>query len=421
MSTACGPSPSDPPIRGDGVAGRCGHASRRRWPLYAAPFGQALAIALHITALPLLGLNIEDRPDLVGLIGAAGTATYALACWLLRPVLNRVNPRLSTVASTLTQAALVAAMSQTGSLYTLMALAAAAGLAMCFFWPPLMGWISADVEGRALNRRLGRFNLMWSTGLLAGPFPSAALFELANWLPFAVAAGVLILVALLLLTLAPAPATRRSDTETKQGAPVVPTDAKLVAFRYASWIGLFFGYAVTGMFRFQLPALFRHLQIRDAIFGAVMTVLTGAMALGFILLGRTEIWHYRRGLHAAAQVVIAAVVLSLLWAGQAAEIGLIVGVTGLCLGLLYSCSIFYSATASLGRTSSLMAVHEASLSSGVVFGCLIGGYATQYVSVRATYPICAVLLLVGLVIQQLLYRFTLPTRAGDFAPPDRPT
>jgi len=417
MSSACGPSPSDPPVQGDGVAGRRGHASRPRWPLYAAPFGQALAIALYITAQPLLGLNIEDRPDLVSLIGAAGTATYALACWLLRPVLNRVNPRVSTVISTLSQAALVAAMGQVGSLYTLIILAAGTGLAMSFFWPPLMGWLSSDVEGRALNRRLGRFNLMWSTGLLLGPFPSAALFELANWLPFAVAAGVLILVASLLLALAPTPATRRRNAETKQGAPVVPTDARLAAFRYASWIGLFFGYAITGMFRFQLPALFRHLQIRDAIFGAVMTALTAAMALGFILLGRTEIWHYRRRLHSAVQLVIAAVVLSLLWVGQAGEIGLIVGVTGLCLGLLYSCSIFYSATSSLGRTSSLMAVHEASLSSGVVFGCLIGGYATQYVSVRATYPICAVFLLVGLVIQQLLYRFTPPTRAGDYAPP----
>jgi predicted MFS family arabinose efflux permease len=321
------------------------------------------------------------------------------------------------VASTLTQGALVAAMGRAGSLYALMALAAGTGLAMSFFWPPLMGWLSAGVEGRALNRRLGRFNLMWSTGLLLGPFPSAALFELVNWLPFALAAGILVLVASVLLMLAPAPAVRSGHTETGEGARIAPTDARLTGFRYASWIGLFFGYAITGMFRFQLPALFRHLEIRDAIFGAVMALLTGAMAMGFVFLGRTEIWHYRPRLHGAVQLVMAVVVLSLAWAGQAAEIGLVVVVAGLCLGLIYSCSIFYSVTGSLGRTSSLMAVHEASLSSGVVFGCLIGGYATQYVSIRATYPLCAALLLVGLVIQQFLYRFIPPKRAGDYLPP----
>lgn len=416
MNAARRPSPGEISVGGDGASGRRGHASRRRWPLYAAPFGQALAIALYMTAQPLLGLNIEDRPDLIGLIGAAGTATYALACWLLRPVLNRANPRVTTVASTLTQAVLVAAMSQADSLYTLMALAGATGLAMSFFWPPLMGWLSADVEGRALNRRLGRFNLMWSTGLLLGPFPSGTLFEQADWLPFAVATGVLILVTLLLLTLAPAPVARVGSAKTEHVTDVAPTDARLIGFRYASWIGIFFGYAITGMFRFQLPVLFRHLEIRDALFGAVMTVLTGAMAVGFALLGRTEVWHYRRGLHSAVQLVLAGVVLSLVWAWQVPQIGLIVGAAGLCLGLVYSCSIFYSATGSLGRTSSLMAVHEATLSTGVVFGCVIGGYTTWHVSIRATYPICAALLLVGVVIQQFVYRFNPPRRPGDYPP-----
>ena len=120
MNAARRPCPSETAVGEGGAVGRRGHSSRRRWALYAAPFGQALAIALYMTAQPLLGLNIEDRPDLIGLIGAAGTATYALACWLLRPVLNRANPRVTTVASTLTQAVLVAAMSQADSLYTIL-------------------------------------------------------------------------------------------------------------------------------------------------------------------------------------------------------------------------------------------------------------------------------------------------------------
>ncbi len=373
----------------------------RIWPLLAAAFTQACCVAILATALPFFAQDLGGKGFMVGLIGAAGTGTYALGCALMRPVADRLSPRPIATAGVLIEIIVMVAMAHIRSLAHVLVLFAAQGLAMSLFWPLVMGWICSGAEGQTLNRRLARFNLTWCTALMVGPFIGGALFELGQQLPFYAAAACLVLTVGL-LAMASAPVTERRSAAESKPRSSDETAADSSVFRYTAWVSLFFAYMILGMCRFQLPILARVLHIREAVFGIVMGVLSLAMTVSFVMLGRTDRWHYRRGFHVAAQLLMAATVIALCWTNSATFMTVVVTVAGLCIGLSYTSSIYYSASRAGRRLTSRLAVHEMTLASGVVCGSFLGGLLTQSVHLRAAYPACAVLVLIGLLIQLLI-------------------
>jgi len=373
----------------------------RIWPLLAAAFAQACCVAILATALPFFAQDLGGKGLMVGLIGAAGTGTYAIGCALLRPVADRLSPRPIATVGLLIEVIMILAMAHIRSLRHVLVLFAAQGLAMSLFWPLVMGWLCCGAEGQTLNRRLARFNLAWCTALTVGPFIGGALFELRQQLPFYAAAACLLLtVGLLAMASAPGTAGRTAAESKPRSSDETAADSSV--FRYTAWISLFFAYIVLGMCRFQLPILARVLHIREAVFGIVMGVLSLAMTVSFVLLGRTDGWHYRRGFHVAAQLLMAATVIALCWTNSATFMTVVVTVAGLCIGVSYTSSIFYSASRAGGRLASRLAVHEMTLASGVVCGSFLGGLLTQSVQLRAAYPAGAALVLIGLLIQLLI-------------------
>ena len=89
---------------------------------------------------------------------------------------------------------------------------------------------------------------------------------------------------------------------------------------------------------------------------------------------------------------------------QPGALAVAVSTSGACIGIVYASSIFYSASGSAGRTASRLAIHEITLASGFVCGCLVGGMLTEYVSLRAAYPVCSAMILLGLGLQLLIAR-----------------
>ncbi|MFQ6048001.1 MAG: MFS transporter [Phycisphaerae bacterium] len=237
--------------------------------------------------------------------------------------------------------------------------------------------------------------------MVLGPSVGGALFELGPTLPFYAACGGLLLAACMLAT-APSPQSfSPAGPDSADRGDTISAD-RLANWRLVAWVGLFFAYLAMGMMRYQLPSLARALAVREAVFGIVMTVLSLVMAGTFLLLSRSDRWHFRRALHALAQLALAAIVAGFCWVDSADGMALAVSAAGVCIGLVYASSIFYSASGPPARRTSLLAVHEMTLPAGFVCGSLIGGSLSEYVSLRAAYPACAALILLGLLVQLLM-------------------
>ena len=372
----------------------------RVWPLYAAVFNHALGLGMMMVALPFFSKQLGASATLIGIIGAAMQISYAGGCTLLRSKLDRISPRTLTTLAMGSEALLVLMIAMVGSLPVLLALVAVQGLCMSMFWPAIMGWLSTGVGGQDLNGRLRRFNLSWCGAMIAGPFVGGVLYELAPAIPF-YGAAIAMLLAMGLIRMIRLPLPQHMPTTVDDGRAEDEGDANTCTRRVA-WVGLFFGWMVMGLLRYQLPSLAVAIGMREAVYGAIGTALSASMAVAFVLLGRSDRLHSRTTVQAIGQCVVAAGILALCWVQGAVGMAMAVTVSGVFLGMIYARSIYYSAAGAGSRAASRLAVHEVALSAGFVTGAIGSGLLTQYVHLRSAYPVCAGLVLLGLGMQILL-------------------
>ena len=144
--------------------------------------------AYTIVALGLV-FYLRDRfgagAQVIGLASALFHGLYFIACFALRPVSLRIRPRFSLVISSFSAAGLLALLSAATQVWMVLALYSAVGFVLALFWPPIMGWLSAGVEGQTLNRQISYFNLSWSVGMVIGPLVAGLLAERDVALPLA--------------------------------------------------------------------------------------------------------------------------------------------------------------------------------------------------------------------------------------------
>ena len=138
---------------------------------------------LNLGLIFLMRDSYGATPSLVGWLMSFGTLVYVVGCLFVRPRFSMLRPRYLMLLAT---GGMVVSV---GLLYVLRSVAYAflffglTRLAASFFWPPAMGWLSQDREGKALNRVFSRFNLSWSFGLLISPTLSGLLSERSPTLP----------------------------------------------------------------------------------------------------------------------------------------------------------------------------------------------------------------------------------------------
>jgi predicted MFS family arabinose efflux permease len=75
---------------------------------------------------------------------------------------------------------------------------------------------------------------------------------------------------------------------------------------------------------------------------------------------------------------------------------------GALRALSYNSSLFHGVSGSINRTGR-MAIHEALLAAGLIFGSSLGGVIYQKYSMTAVYYFCGIVVFFGVVIQSGLY------------------
>lgn len=371
--------------------------------LYAVAVGFSMANGLSSVLLPLTAIALGASPSRVGLVGACYMGGYGLMCLLIGPHLDKVKPRNCLLMGNVVYVLIALLMGFTHTVNLIIALTLIYGVLMVLIWPPLMSWVAHGLDGPNLNRRLGRYNISWCSGMIIGPFLGGWLAQYDPRMSFGVLAALhLCLVALTGLT-----RTRQPETARAQQAGSDATNGHVLhpqndLYKLMARIAMVCGFLAVGIVRFQYPVLADSLLISKETFGTVILTFSLANTVAFGVLGKTHYWHYRAWMLWTSQAVLAiSLALSSLIHNPVQMIAIAAAI-GTFVTLTYTSSLYYGVSGQTQRTR-MTAIHELLLSTGTVLGSVVGGYLTEWAGLTATYPICAAIILGGIACQIMVY------------------
>ena len=386
--------------------------STRRWfetPLLIASLLSSVSFgAVLFVALPYLTGDLGGTSWQVGLVGALYPCCYASAMLAGRRILDRFRPRSIAVVGNLLLVLATLAMGAADSVAVLCVASAICGAATSWHWPPVMGLISTGCEGAALNRRLGRFNAAWSTGLVVGPAIGGWLYDIHAVLPFAVGASMHVICAILIWSTR----VERAEQGTSSSYPADddgPQPGQELAnpqtpvYRSMARVALVCSFLVVGVLRNQLPVLAENeLGIGASRFGPIGTVFSIAHTAGFALLGITAAWHFRERLLWIVQAGLGLSLLIVYCAKSDVALFACSILAGLGISFLYASHLFYGVSGGR-RRARLMSIHETLLSIGFLFGAFGGGMVAEIAGLRSPYVVFCAVLLLGVVVEMVIF------------------
>jgi MFS family permease len=400
--------------------------SHRAWALYLAAFTASLSLSTCWTAMPFVVTGMGGTKADVGNALAINSFAYMIALLLTGSLLGHLEVKRATrlaigiaivaaVAMVLAvvgantenhrQAAFAAATPtwrQPVWIWTIIAAGGLGGAAMALYWPFLMSWVSASLEGLELNRRFGRYNGSWSGGGLIGPILGAWLVEIGSLWPMLATAACFV-VSMAALTVARSDSIHAGGPSATNGKPLPIVDPNMLAgFRWMSRIALFCSWSTQAIAKSQYALLFVALGYTKSRFGIYLAIFSACNFITLLGAGRWAFWHYRFGPQIGAQLLLLAAVLLMIVSKNLWVIFFSAILLGLGFGFAYSSHLYYGAATSRNR-SVRMAIHETVISIGVAIGAWAGGYSAENVGLYAPYWFAVTTVSLGAIAQTSIY------------------
>ncbi len=412
------------------------------WPLYGAAFAMAISQNVLWTVMPFVIRNIGGTEEHVGYAWAVNMLGYVVCLLLAAAMLGHLNTRRATRTATAAMFLATVAMlmtvryaiahSRLGSpvlIWTLIAAGTLAGAAMSLFWPFLMSWVSADYEGVNLNRRLGTYNGMWSGAVILGPLIGGALVDMNTLAPIVTSAVFLaVCFGLLCLarrtvdgpthddsagTVAPVPA---SSCQNQNGGvtEICFDSATLTRLKWMARIAMFCAWAYLGVSRSQFALLFTGMGFSEIQFGILITIFGIFNFLTLTGAGRLDFWHFKPAMLFGVQAVLVPSLLLIifgrtLWAFVPAFM-----IMGVGFAFAYSSHLYYASCGSRKR-SAPMAIHEVTLSLGIIVGSGAGGYLAANMGPYSPYWFATGILVLGVITQAIMWAILKPHRQNQLS------
>ena len=385
------------------------------WPLYGAAFAMAMGLSVLWTAIPFIVHNIGGTEEHVGYALAANMFGYLLCLLFTAAKLGHLNPHRTTRAAAAamflgTFVMLVVvyramAGNQLGSLgliWTVIAAGTVAGGAMSLFWPYLMAWVSADYEGAVLNRRLGTYNGMWSSAAILGPMIGGVIVDMSTSGPVAVSVACLA-ICFALLYLANDGSAGTAASSRSINTPQTQYDRRLLPrLKWMARTSLFCCWLWFSVARTQFALRFTYMGFSETQFGVLLTtfgicnflILTGAGRVGF--------WHFKPVLLFGVQPALGVSVLLLIYGRTLWAFALSFVILGCAFGFSFSSHMYYGVCGNKKR-SRQMAIHEVTISLGVIVGSGLGGYLAGNYEGYQPYWFAVIILALGLAAQAAIW------------------
>ena len=397
------------------------------WPLYGAAFTMSISLNMLWTAMPFIVRNMGGTEEHVGFIWAFHMLGYMLCLLFAAFVLGHLAPRHATrsaagamLLSTIVMVIVVyytINRDKIGNLtliWIMIATCTLLGAAMSLFWPFLMSWVSADYEGPILNRRLGTYNGMWSSAVILGPLIGGALVDI-NTLGPVLACVIFLTACFIFLCLAHDGSAGNAASDKSVDTSEVSFDpGLLMRLKWMARISLFCSWVCIGVVRSQFALLFTDLGFSETQYGIIVTIFGFCNFLLLIGAGRLAFWHFKPILLISVQAILALSLL-LIISGRT----LLVFIPALMImavgfGFAYSSHLYYGACGSKKR-STQMAIHEVTLSLGVIVGAGAGGYLSRNCGIYWPYWFSIIVLALGLIAQAVIWIAVKSNRHGQSA------
>jgi len=369
--------------------------------IYPAVFLAAIAGATVILGMVFFANDVlHATPAQIGYLAGTWAFSYVVGCLFLRPLTARLMPRHSMLLATMLLSLFTAAIFLTRSLVWSFVFYACFGLSLTFFWPPIMGWLSANVEGMALSRAMGWFNLSWSGGALLGPALAGWLSETDPCLALQFAAALYLLTTFLILGAILVLSSFRQDDGAHLQQMVRPSGAPYGTFlRFPGWIGVFALFTLAGVILAVFPiSAQQDLHVTKSTVGVILLARALMLSLTLGTMGRRRWWHFRGSQMVIGILISSALALVLAATGNILLAGTLVGLTGVLQAHGYTNALFHGVSGVRHR-SMRTALHEALVCGGVIFGSATGGLLYGAFGMATVYLFCATLLVLAALAQ----------------------
>ena len=183
----------------------------------------------------------------------------------------------------------------------------------------------------------------------------------------------------------------------------------LVRLKWMARISLLCAWVCIGVIRSQFALLFTDLGFSETQYGIIIAIFGTCNFLVLIGAGRLAFWHFKPLLLSGVQVILA-LSLFLIIFGRTLWIFIpALVIMALGFAFAYSSHLYYGACGSKKR-STQMAIHEVTLSLGVIIGAGTGGYLSGNFGIYWPYWFSVVVLALGLIAQIVIWFVLKPIR-----------
>ncbi len=279
---------------------------------------------------------------------------------------------------------------------------------MCFTWPALEGMTCEKENHASLPRMLAVYNIVWAGGGAVAYFSGGWMQSFLGsrsifWLPVILHGVQLLIVAGISRRLKDGVASLESlpnDTAShiQEASPVVTK-----RFQTLAWVANPFSYIAQSAIVPLIPELAQRLQLSATWAGIFCSIWLFSRLLSFVILGLWTGWHYRFEWLISCYMLLGAAFCGILLITNLWWLALLQVVFGLCVGLVYYSSLYYSMNAS-ETLSEHGGIHEAALGLGLFAGPAIGASALWLVPGQphgAVYAVAATLVCGGVALLKL--------------------
>ena len=384
----------------DGAAAPAGLL--RRNGVYLAAFLMDCALSFgSVGSYYRAKAEFHAGPADLGLLTLVTAGSYVISCLVFGRLSDRWGRRRLIVCGAVLDAVALVLTAGAGSFRQICLLMGLFSLGQGAYWPALEADIGDHSTPPELSRRLGRFNVAWCLGFVAG-WPAAGIIGQAFGSGPAPAAGgpaagaeglfsgqrlVLVIGGALVVIGLAAYLVRRFEPEgLAEEAPdrVAAGRAaeRAVPFWYIALILNFAAMGLSGMLRSQVAEVTG--GGRSALGGLYGALFFGAQVSIFAALALWRGWHYRAApLVAGSLAAIGGAVLCGLFPARAVfAAGCLLG--GIGCGVAYYSSIYYSVAVASGR-GHRGGIHEAVLGAGGAVVPFLGGLLGASSWARASF------------------------------------
>jgi len=355
-------------------------------PYYAAAFLMDVSLSLTVMAFPWIATRqYHASPELVGDLSALMTGLYTLVALSAGVLSRKLTPRTRMLGAACGVFISYGAAAASHSLAQLAAALCISWLIMGFYWPALQAQLCAGCPAEEIQRRLTRFNLSWSTGILTGPAIAGYLYARAPSLPLAAAfVGVGAVAATVALgsRRAGAAALAAGEAEITAG-PIIRTSALILA---AAWCGHFASYFSLAIVRTFFPIYATHRGIPFRTQGYMMLELGMFQAGAFFAMNYARRWLTRPAAFFGGLTLVIGGMLLLTRPSVPLEV-IALAVVGTGVGVTYVLSIFHSLHSDNGSRNA--GIHEGIVGGSGVFGGIAGGFTAKHYGLSTPFYLSA--------------------------------